>query len=144
MESPEKLNDYLRVTSPGVWLLLGTVIALLAGVCIWGVFGTIRATSSAAVVGGEGETVCYVPASALQGVLRYKQVTVDGQDLELAPSVLEPQVVSTDMDVYVILAGGLSVGDVVYPIPLAQPLESGVYTGQLLTETMSPMSLFFN
>ena len=102
------------------------------------------ATSSAAVVGGEGETVCYVPASALQGVLRYKQVTVDGQDLELAPSVLEPQVVSTDMDVYVILAGGLSVGDVVYPIPLAQPLESGVYTGQLLTETMSPMSLFFN
>ena len=92
MESPEKLNDYLRVTSPGVWLLLGTVIALLIGVCIWGVFGTIRATSSAAVVGGEGQNVCYVPASALQGVLQYKLVTVNGQDLELAPSVLEPQV----------------------------------------------------
>jgi hypothetical protein len=69
---------------------------------------------------------------------------VDGQDLELAPSVLEPQVVSSDMDVYVILAGGLSVGDVVYPIPLVGTLEIGVYTGQLLTETMSPMSLFFN
>ena len=144
MESPEKLNDYLRVTSPGVWLLLGTVIALLIGVCIWGVFGTIRATSSAAVVGGEGQNVCYVPASALQGVLQYKLVTVDGQDLELAPSVLEPQVVSSDMDVYVILAGGLSIGDVVYPIPLVGTLESGVYTGQLLTEILSPVSLFFN
>ena len=135
MESPEKLNDYLRVTSPGVWLLLGTVIALLIGVCIWGVFGTIRATSSAAVVGGEGQNVCYVPASALQGVLQY---------LELAPSVLEPQVVSSDMDVYVILAGGLSVGDVVYPIPLVGTLESGVYTGQLLTDFLSPVSLLFN
>jgi hypothetical protein len=48
------------------------------------------------------------------------------------------------MDVYVLLAGGLSVGDIVYPIPLAGSMESGVYTGQLLTETMSPMSLFFN
>ena len=41
LESPEKLNDYLRVTSPGVWLILITVIVLLAGVCIWGVFGKI-------------------------------------------------------------------------------------------------------
>ena len=28
LESPEKLNDYLRVTSPGVWLVLATVIVL--------------------------------------------------------------------------------------------------------------------
>jgi hypothetical protein len=144
MESPEKLNDYLRVTSPGVWLVLGAVISLLVGVCIWGMFGTIRSTTPAAVVGGDGQNVCYVPASALEGVLANKTVTVNGKDLELAPSVLEPQVVSTDMDVYVLLAGRLSVGDIVYPIPLAGSMESGVYTGQLLTETMSPMSLFFN
>ena len=35
IETPEKLNDYLRVTSPGVWLLLGTVIAVLIGICIF-------------------------------------------------------------------------------------------------------------
>ena len=27
IESPEALNDYLRVTSPGVWLVLAAVIA---------------------------------------------------------------------------------------------------------------------
>ena len=31
IESPESLNDYLRVTSPGVWLVLATVVILLAG-----------------------------------------------------------------------------------------------------------------
>ena len=31
LESPEKLNDYLRVTSPGVWMVLGAVIVLLVG-----------------------------------------------------------------------------------------------------------------
>ena len=41
LESPEKLNDYLRVTSPGVWLVMATIIVLLTGVCIWGVLGRI-------------------------------------------------------------------------------------------------------
>ena len=144
VESPEKLNDYLRVTSPGVWLVLGAVIALLVGVCIWGVLGRIRSTAPAAVVSGDGLSVCYVPSAALKGVISNKTVTVNGKDLELVPSVLEPQVVSTEMDVYVMLAGQLSVGDIVYPIELAEPLEDGVYAGAVLTETMSPMSLFFN
>ena len=32
LENPEKLNDYLRVTSPGVWLVLAAVMAGLFGV----------------------------------------------------------------------------------------------------------------
>ena len=33
--SPEELSDYLRVTSPSVWLVLVAVILLLAGVLVW-------------------------------------------------------------------------------------------------------------
>ncbi len=33
--SPEELGDYLRVTSPTVWLVLGAVILLLVGMLIW-------------------------------------------------------------------------------------------------------------
>jgi len=36
MSSPEKLNDYIKVSSVGVWLILGAVTALLAGVVAWG------------------------------------------------------------------------------------------------------------
>ena len=37
--SPEQMNDYIRVSSPSVWMVLTAVIVLLAGVCVWGMFG---------------------------------------------------------------------------------------------------------
>ena len=144
IENPEKLNDYLRVTSPGVWLVLITVIVLLAGVCIWGFLGHIRATVPAAVITQDGESTCLVPESALQGVLESRVVTVDGVDYALVPSVLDPQVIREDTNVYTILAGKLSVGDIVYPVTLEQPLEAeGIAAGAVVTETLTPASLFF-
>ena len=83
LESPEKLNDYLRVTSPGVWMVLGAVIVLLVGVCIWGVFGRIQATRQAVVITESGESTCLVPESAMQGVLQYRTIEIDGEDKEL-------------------------------------------------------------
>ena len=144
IESPEKLDDYLKVTSPGVWIVLAAIIIVLAGVCIWGALGHIDSTVSAAVVSDEDGTVCLVPQAALEGVVKYRNVTVNGQDLELTPSVLEPEAVSESTDVYVLLAGGLSFGDVVYRVDLAEPLPEGIYTGKLLIEEVSPLSLFFN
>ncbi|MBR2835760.1 MAG: hypothetical protein IKE43_08675 [Coriobacteriales bacterium] len=42
VSSPEELNDYIRVTSPSVWLvLLGTAI-LLVGMLVWCVLGTVE------------------------------------------------------------------------------------------------------
>ncbi|MBQ9064524.1 MAG: hypothetical protein IJ123_03665 [Blautia sp.] len=143
IESPEKLNDYLRVTSPGVWLVLATIVVLLAGVCIWGVFGRIDATVSAAVVSRDGSSVCYVPETALEGAVKTQMVRIDGRELTLTPSALEPETVTETTDVYVRLAGNLQVGDVFYQIPVSEDLDEGIYKGTLVTETLSPASLFF-
>ncbi len=42
VSSPEKLNDYIRVTKPAVWLVLLAIVVLLAGMLIWGIFGTVE------------------------------------------------------------------------------------------------------
>ena len=42
VSSPEQLNDYIRVSNPGVWIALSAVIVLLFGVCIWGIFGRLE------------------------------------------------------------------------------------------------------
>lgn len=42
ISSPEKLTDYLRVTSPGIWVVLGAVIILLGGMFIWASIGTLE------------------------------------------------------------------------------------------------------
>ena len=33
--SPEQLNDYIRVTSPGAWLILSAILIFLAGFFFW-------------------------------------------------------------------------------------------------------------
>ena len=126
-------------------MILVTVVVLLIGVCIWGVFGRIQATTRAAVVTENGKSICMVPDAALAGVLEYRTVNIQGEQRELQPDVLEPQVISDSTNVYIMLSGGLKVGDIVYPISLSQPLEEdGIETGVLVTEVLSPMDLFFN
>ena len=46
VSSPEQLNDYIRVTTPSVWLVLIAVILLLLGMLAWSVFGTVEARSA--------------------------------------------------------------------------------------------------
>lgn len=41
MSSPEDLNDYIHVARPSVWVVLGAIVALLAGAIAWAVLGRI-------------------------------------------------------------------------------------------------------
>jgi len=46
ISSPEQLNDYLRVTSPSVWIILAAIVLLLAGLLIWSSVATIESSVS--------------------------------------------------------------------------------------------------
>ena len=54
ISSPDQLNDYLRVTSPAIWVVLIAVILLLAGMLVWASFANIDsfATGTAQVEDG--------------------------------------------------------------------------------------------
>ena len=39
---PESLNDYIRVTSPSVWIALLALVILLVGLLAWSIFGRIE------------------------------------------------------------------------------------------------------
>ncbi len=47
ISSPEQLNDYIRVTSPSVWIVLAATVALLIGIIGWSIFGTVEAHDAA-------------------------------------------------------------------------------------------------
>ncbi len=42
VSGPEELNDYMRVTTPSVWIVLAALVILLAGMLAWSVFGTVE------------------------------------------------------------------------------------------------------
>lgn len=42
VSSPEALNDYIRVTTPSVWIVLAATVLLLLGMLAWSIFGTVE------------------------------------------------------------------------------------------------------
>lgn len=50
ISSPEQLTDYLRITNPGVWVILSAVILLLAGLFAWSMIGTLETTATVKVI----------------------------------------------------------------------------------------------
>ena len=146
IESPESLNDYLRVTSVGVWLVLAVVIALLVGGILWSIFGRINTTKVLAVVSHDSETVCYVPYDTLNAVMNGGTLTIGEQNYALsADAEVSTNIITEETNPYIRVAGSLQVGDVVVAVPLVIPegaeLPDGVYTGTVITESLQPISL---
>ena len=56
ISSPEQLDDYIRVSNPGVWMLLSCVIILLIGMCVWGIFGKLETSVSTVAICNNGKT----------------------------------------------------------------------------------------
>lgn len=50
ISSPEDLTGYLRVTSPGMWIILAAVIVLLAGLFAWSAVGTLETKVDATAI----------------------------------------------------------------------------------------------
>ena len=142
VESPESLNDYLRVTSPGVWLVLAAVICLLVGAILWGVFGHIKSTTQVAVVVDGGKSVCYVPYGQVNGVMKQGLVRVDEQEYPLDTDADgEITVIAEGTSLRIMRAGSLSAGDPVVLVPADTDLKDGVYAGVAVTEDLRPISL---
>ncbi len=47
--SPEQLNDYIKVTTPSVWIILAATLILIIGTLVWAVFGKIRVNTDSGV-----------------------------------------------------------------------------------------------
>lgn len=152
VSSPEQLNEYIKVTNPGVWAALLAVIILLVGVCVWGVMGKLETTVDAvAVIDGEN-SVCYL--ADLESV----SSIAAGQQVKIGDYVYTVRSVSQSLSVKdcallngseraKYLLGGISEGDWVYEIsltPSESAAESGVYSAKIVTESISPMSFIFN
>ena len=49
ISGPEKLDDYIRVATLPVWLVLIAVVLLLVGILCWGFFGEITTKDASGI-----------------------------------------------------------------------------------------------
>ena len=77
IQSPEQLNDYLRVTNPSVWVILAAVVLILAGALIWGSFAHIDSYVTGVAEVRDGiMTVTFEDESMAKNVEAGMEVTV--------------------------------------------------------------------
>ncbi|MCD7956386.1 MAG: hypothetical protein LUG93_11685 [Lachnospiraceae bacterium] len=143
VSSPEQLNDYLRVANPGIWSVLVAIILLLAGTCIWGIFGKMESSFTAAAVAEGGSVTIYIKTeeSAEEGMT----VRIGEKEYTLASLSAEPVAVTEEFSEYTLYVGGLQVGEWVYEAQLEdEELADGVYSAEVVTESIAPMSFVVN
>ena len=144
MSSPEQLNDYIKVTNPGVWMALAAIVILLIGVCVWGVFGKLETKLPVAAVSQDGQTVLYVKEDNIASVRENMSVYVGDETYQVTSVSAQPVAVTEEISEYARHTGELSIGEWVYIVQIDGSLANGTYKAQIVTDSVSPLYFVFN
>lgn len=143
--SPEQMNDYIRVSSPSVWMVLTAVIVLLAGVCVWGMFGHLDTAVQTGGVCADGRLTVFVGEEDHDKIKENAVISVDGVEYAVAEITNAPIRVDDQIDPYVVHLAGFTEGDWVYRLYADVPgLADGVYAASVITERVRPLDFVLN
>ena len=142
--SPEQLNDYVRVSNPGVWMVLAAIIVLLAGVCVWGMLARLETKLDTAAVSKDGQTVLIVKEGDITSVEENMTVIIGDKEYKVTDIAKAPITATTDMNEYTLHLSGVVVGEWIYLVMVDAELEEGTYEASIIIETITPMEFIFN
>lgn len=144
VSSPEQLNDYIKVSNPGIWIVLAAVIALLIGFIVWGTLAKLETKLKVVAISSEGGVVCYVKEGDASSIAEGQTVRIGEDEFTVGGISALPVSVSADLGEYALHVGELKAGEWVYVVSTNASLPEGVYTAQIVVDSVSPISFIFN
>lgn len=117
ISSPEQLTDYLRVTSPRMWIIIAAVALLLAAGIVWSAIGSIEIVKDVHIVVSDGEAriVTLIPSDVEAGMI----VRIDEEEYLVS---------KTEEDEF-----GIKIGLAYVELP------DGQYLGKIVTGEIKPI-----
>lgn len=143
INSPESLNDYVKVTNPSVWIILIGVVVLIAGAMVFGMIGEIDTNVYAAIEVTDGVATAYVDEAYIDKVKAGMCVKVNEIDCTIN-NISDRPLQSSEVDRYVLHRGNMESSQWIYPITVDGALEEGVYPATITVESVAPVSYVFN
>lgn len=146
INSPEQLNDYIKVAGPGIWSLLSAIIVLLLGVCAWGIFGHLDTTLNTAALIENDKAVVYIADKDISAIKEGMTVTVDGHNYTISEVNRQPVQAVKLQNEFLLYKGSFSEETWVYACVLSgeDPADDGVYDASIVTESIHPISFILN
>ena len=77
LQSPDDLEKAIRVTNPGIWMILAACAALLLGLLSWGLFGTFTSHIGATGIVKDGRIMCLLDIDEVHAVHTGQKVMID-------------------------------------------------------------------
>ena len=140
VSSPDQLNEYIRVATPGVWLILSAIIIFLRGIIVWGIFGTITTTARAAVVVGDGRAVCYANAGGAVPEAGM-ELSVGGKTGTVGVVSSRPVQPEEGDRAGIMYAGGFDEGAYCYTAEAEiEGISDGIYPAEITVSSVHPIS----
>jgi len=144
ISSPEQLSSYIRVSTPSVWLLLTAIVILLAGVCVWGVFGHMDTTLPVVAVSQEGGVTAWVREADAEKIRAGSVVSIGSAEGTVQSIDTAPVKVDETFTDYMRHVGNLREGEWVFAAKLEISCPDGVHTAQIVIDSVHPMSFVLN
>ncbi|MBO6164257.1 MAG: hypothetical protein J6N77_04320 [Lachnospiraceae bacterium] len=119
ISSPEDLTSYLRVTSPGMWIILAAVIVLLMGILAWSAVGTLETTVDATAVVHDHEAKIVATGQGAETLEAGMPLRIASQEYIIA---------AVDLDEYGRVTANTEV-----------PLPNGTYEAKIVIEQIQPI-----
>lgn len=126
VKSPDNLNEYIRVASPSIWLIIAAIIILLIGFCSWAVFGTVESVVEADVHCENGTITCHVAEKDIPKI----RIGMTVQFGEYTGIITE-----------IIMRDG-HFGEC--PLSVDTPIPDGIYDASITVESIHPASFLIN
>ena len=138
VSSPEKLDSYLKVASPRVWVILCAVIVLLVGFIVWGVLGKVETTEPTSCYIEKHELHCYASVDTNNNIKDSEVIKLDEYDGEFLIKNIT-LVETNNEDETNIKASYL------YELVADCDLDDDIKVdGRIIIETISPIKFVFN
>ena len=144
VSSPEQLNDYISVTTPGVWMLIVSIILILLGVIVWGSVAELDTTVGAPVIVKDESATFYVKAGDALKVTVGKPVRiskVEGKVIGIGIDSMKAEEVLGD---FALNDAGYDDDTIVYPVTAKININDGIYRGEIVIDRVSPLSFLWN
>ena len=108
--SPEQLSDYLKVTTPKIWILLLAVVLLLIGFFAWSSSAVVESYAVGTAHAHDGQITVLFDNSK-----RASHVKA-GMELEIGDTKVDIETVGTDNDGAVIASAQANIPDGAYEV----------------------------
>ena len=143
ISSPEELHDYMRVTSPRLWMLLIAIVALLVGFIVYASTVTLENTIPVKVIVENmltGEDGAPQPFYYSVLPMEQKDIVASGMKVRLGNAEGRVELIAVD-----------NAGDAERAVTVFYSMEPdnlnlrlGEYDGELVIESTTPISFLWN